>query len=103
MTGLCLDPSEKARKAHARVLQAMQTPGKGGALAVGMGSSDSAVSRLKNEHMQPVLQMLYMLGFKVVSGDKVCVAADELAVLKRYYVQQIAREQEAAQLFGDDE
>lgn len=101
MSQLCLDPGEKARKAHSRVLQVLQNPGKGGALAVSMGVSDSAVSRLKTDHLEPVLHMLYRLGFKLVSSDMVCVAADELAFLKRTYVQQVAREQEASSLFGD--
>ena len=84
-------PAEKARNAGGRVLQAMQTPGKGGAIAAAMGVSDSAVSRLKNEHLEPVLQLLYHLGFKVVPEDFKCVDPETFAFLTRKHAQILAR------------
>lgn len=68
-----LSLDEKARKAHARVLQAMGSPGKGGAIAVALGISDTAVSVHKKEHLERSISVLYALGFKVVDGAAHCV------------------------------
>ena len=67
--------SEKSRKAHARVLQAMQDPGKGGAVAVALGVSDSTVSRIKTDQLESALALLYALGFKVVPEGHKCIDA----------------------------
>lgn len=81
MTEASLTPQEKARKAHAKVLQAMQSPGKGGAVAAVLGVSDSTVSRIKTEHMEGVLSLLYALGFKVVPEEVVCYAGEYVQAL----------------------
>lgn len=103
MTELSVHPLERARKALARVFQQMQTPGKGGALAAMLGTSDSSISRIKNEHMESVLCVLYSLGFKLVSEDKICVSKDELHMLRQTYARAVQNEQAAAHLFGGDE
>lgn len=76
-------PAEKARKAHSRVLQSMQAPGKGGAVAVALGVSDSTVSRMKSEHLEGALSLLYALGFKVVQADAKCIDAETYHFLTR--------------------
>lgn len=85
-------PVEKARNAHSRVLQAMQNPGTGSALAVSMGVSDSTVSRLKTEHLEQVLVLLYQLGFKIVPGDHKCIdaATYEFLTNKHAHVMRVA-------------
>lgn len=87
-------PHEKARKAHARILQAMQEPGKGGALAVVLGVSDSTVSRIKTEHMEGTLALLYALGFKVVKADTKTIDPETYAFLtaKHEHVMRVAPE-----------
>ena len=103
MTELCTSPLEKSRKALSRVLQAVGIPGKGGALAVAMGVSDSTVSRIKTDQLEGALTMLYHLGFKVVDADRICVKQDELQMLRRTYCRVVENEKVAASLFGDDE
>lgn len=85
-------PQEKARKAHARVLQAMQCPGKGGAVAVALGVSDSTVSRMKTEHLEGALSLLYALGFKVVPEGHKCIdsATYEFLTNKHAHVMRVA-------------
>ncbi len=75
MTEASLTPQEKARNAHARVLQALQVPGKGGATASILGVSDSTVSRMKTEHLEGALSLIYAIGFKVVPEGHKCIDA----------------------------
>lgn len=91
MAEASMTPQEKTRKALARVLQAMQTPGKGGAIAVQMGVSDSTVSRIKSEQLEGCLALLYALGFKVVDGSAHCVDAETYAFLTRSHARVMAR------------
>ena len=87
-----LTPQEKARKAHAKVLQAMQTPGKGGAVAVMLGVSDSTVSRMKTEHLEGALSLIYAMGFKVVPEGHKCIDATtyEFLTNKHAHVMRVA-------------
>ena len=87
-----LTPQEKARKAHAKVLQAMQTPGKGGAVAVTLGVSDSTVSRMKTEHLEGALSLIYAMGFKVVPEGHKCIDATtyEFLTNKHAHVMRVA-------------
>jgi len=87
-----LTPQEKARKAHAKVLQAMQTPGKGGAVAVMLGVSDSTVSRMKTEHLEGALSLIYAMGFKVVPEGHKCIDATtyEFLTSKHAHVMRVA-------------
>ena len=73
MAELSLSPQEKARKAHSAVLQAMQDPGTARNLAQILGVSESTISRTKTEKLEDALHLIYQLGFKVVSNDRVCV------------------------------
>ncbi|HAC90928.1 MAG TPA: hypothetical protein DCF63_09890 [Planctomycetaceae bacterium] len=66
-------PSERARKSHAAVLQALSRPGTQVAIATAMGISETQVSRMKNEQLEQICVLLAHAGMKVVSNDKVCV------------------------------
>lgn len=103
MTELCLSPAERARNALARILQVLAPAGSQVAIAASMGASESTVSRIKNERLPECLAFLYACGFKVVSADKVCVAADELQMLRQFYARAVTTEHIASQLFDDDE
>jgi hypothetical protein len=85
MNEVCSLVLGKARKAHARVLQAMGKIGKGGEMAALLGVSDSEISRIKAGHLETSIQLIYGLGFKVVEEGEVTVDRDELQVLRRYY------------------
>lgn len=75
MPSASLAPTERARKAVSLVLQAMEDPGKAGALAVAMGVSDATVSRIKNERLKEVALLCAHLGIKWVPADHTCVDA----------------------------
>lgn len=82
MSLLSCPASERARKAHCRVLQAMQDPGTQRNLAQVMGVSEATISRVKSEKLEDSLALLYQLGFKVVHHDQHCVPADYLQALQ---------------------
>jgi len=103
METVCISPIEKARNAEGRVLQAFSCIGKATAIAASLGWSDTKVSRVENEHIPEALRVLYALGFKIVSSDKVCVSADELRMLRKSYARAVQIESIAEQLFNDDE
>jgi len=103
MSELSLSPAERARKAHSKVLQRLQEPAIGVALAASLGVSESTVSRIKNERLEECLAFLYAAGFKVVAQGKVCVDSDELRMLRQTYARAVQNEQVAALMFGGDE
>jgi DNA-binding XRE family transcriptional regulator len=82
MPSSCGTPTDRARKAFSRCLQAMQEPGTQHTLAVTMGVSDSTVSRIKAEKLEDALTLICQLGFKVVSAEQVCVDRDYLQALQ---------------------
>lgn len=99
---LSISPSEKARKAHARVLQAMQEPGTQRSIAHALGTSESTISRIKTEKLEDVLALIYQLGFKVVEADKVCVQREALEFMRQAALRLLATQEAASQLWGDD-
>lgn len=103
MASLLTAPAERARKAHSRVLQSLQEPGRQLAIAATLGISESTVSRLKNEKLEDVLAFVYACGFKLVSEDKVCVSEDALRFMRSVTSRAMAHEQMATQLFEEDE
>lgn len=66
-------PAETARKGVQLALQALQEPGKAGAVAAAMGVSDSTISRIKTERLEEVVMVLAHLGLKVVPAEFKCV------------------------------
>lgn len=82
------------------VLQRLQEPEMGVALAASLGVSESTVSRLKTDQLENVLALLYALGFKLVQQGQVCVDAGEIHMLRQAYARAVQNEQVAAQLFG---
>ena len=82
MTLLSCTASERARKAHCRVLQAMQDPGTQRNLAVALGVSEATISRVKTEKLEDAMAVLYQLGFKVVPQDHPNVPPDYLQALR---------------------
>ncbi len=99
---LSISPSEKARKAHARVLQAMQEPGTQRSIAHAMGTSEATVSRIKTEKLQDALALIYQLGFKVVEADRVCVQREALEFMRQAALRMLATQEAAARLWEDE-
>lgn len=81
-------------------MQAMQEPGKAGAIAVTMGLSDSTISRIKNERLEEVLTILAHLGLKVVPVDAHCVSRETYEFLTRAHARVMAK---APELIWDEE
>lgn len=99
---LSISPHEKARKAYARVLQSLQEPGTQKALAHALGTSEATVSRIKTEKLEDALALLYQLGFKVVSADKVCVDRQALEFMRQAALRLLATQESAARLWEDE-
>lgn len=93
MAALSQTPAERARKAHGRVLQAMQDPGTQRNVAQVLGVSESTVSRIKTEKLEDAITLLCHLGFKVVPQEMQCYPADyvqALHTMARMHMQQQA-------------
>jgi hypothetical protein len=103
MAEVSISPAERSRNAYTRFLQRMQGAGVGVATAATLGTSESTVSRIKTEKVEDALALLYAVGFKLVSNDRVCVDRDELRMLRQSYVRMVQNEQISSQFFGDDE
>lgn len=73
MAEVCVPPPERARKTVQLVLQRLQEPGTGVAVAAAMGVSESTVSRMKTDHLEQVALFLACLGLKVVPSEFKCV------------------------------
>lgn len=53
-------------------MQRLQEPGRAVAIAAAMGCSESTISRLKNEHLEPFCRLLAHAGLKVVPVEMQC-------------------------------
>lgn len=94
--------NERSRKAVGGVLQAMQTPGKGVAIASAMGVSEATVSRLKNEQMEGVVAFLYHAGFKVVPQDYRCIPDVQARAWFDSHLRELERKKESDNLWAED-
>jgi hypothetical protein len=72
---------ETARNSHSIVLQRIREPGRQLAVATAMGLSESTISRLKNEHLQPLCTLLAHCGLKIVPTENTCIAPDKINAL----------------------
>lgn len=73
MNESCSDAAARARKTVQVVLQRLQEPGTGVAVAAAMGVSESTVSRLKSAHLEELALLMAVLGLKVVPVEFKCV------------------------------
>ena len=101
MTTVSANPSERARKAYLTVLQRLQDPGTGVAVAAAMGVSESTVSRFKNEHMETLCQVLAHLGLKVVPVEMQCFPPEQVQALLTLSKAHLASVQQVDQLSWD--
>lgn len=81
MPSLSVSALEKARKAHARVLQSMQEPGTARQVATVLGVSEATISRSK-AHLEDAIVLLYHLGFRVTPAECVHVPVEYLEALR---------------------
>lgn len=90
MSELCTPVAERARKARRAVLAALQEPGSQVAIAAALGTSESTISRLKNERLGEVLAFLYAAGFKVVRQGVVSITPESFESLRQIAAKSLA-------------
>jgi hypothetical protein len=83
MAALSLTASETAKQGMALALKALATPGKASACASAMCTSESQISKLKNEKLEDAITLLAWLGLKVVPSDYEVIDPHMLAFSKR--------------------
>ena len=102
MTSLCISPLERARKTYSQVLRSMEEPGTAKNIAQILGVAESTVSRTKDT-LENAIGLLYQLGFKVVSNDKVCVDRPTYEAMAHIAQRAMSDEQTAKRLIWDEE
>ena len=80
----------------------MQDPGTQRNLAQIMGTSESTISRAKNT-LEDALALMYHLGFKVVSADRICVDRKRYEALETIARAAMADEENSKKLFWEQE
>ena len=63
------------------VLQRLASPGRQVAVATSMGVSESTISRLKNDHLEPLCALLAHAGLKIVPVEMQCFPAEKVSAL----------------------
>lgn len=85
------------------VLQRLQEPGRAVAIATAMGTSESTVSRLKNDHLESFARLLAHAGLKIVDCDAVCVKRERWQAMSTMAVAAMSDETIARKLVWEDE
>lgn len=85
-----MSPRERAGRGFAEVLKRLPH-GRAKELAEQMDIAESALSELKNKHVEHVLQLLAHLGLKVVSTDKVCMPRETFEFLTATHQRVVAK------------
>lgn len=73
--------ADRSRKMVATVLQRLQEPGRQVSIASAMGVSESTVSRLKNEHLESLCELLAHAGLKIVPVEMQCFPRERINAL----------------------
>lgn len=68
----------------ATVLKRLQEPGRQLAIASAMGVSESTVSRLKNDHLEGLCEMLAHAGLKIVPVEVQCFPPEKIDALMTF-------------------
>jgi hypothetical protein len=69
-------PADRARKMEALFLQRLTEPGTAKTLSLSLGSNETTISRLKNDHAPMLFGMLAHLGLKLVPVELCCTNPD---------------------------
>ena len=101
MSALSPTPAERARKSQLTVLRALQEPGRQVAIATAMGTSESTVSRFKNDHLESFAAILAHAGLKVVPSDFQCVDAKTFAAFQVLWERAMSQTSAAKLIFED--
>lgn len=103
MSELSLTPTERARKAYTEFLNAMKPAGTAQKIAELMGTSETTISNIKNQKVEDAIHLLYQLGYKIVSGDRVCVSRDMYQAVTTVARRALANQDTADSLMWEDE
>ena len=102
MSELLTTSTDKARKAHSLLLQALAPIGTATNIAREVGVSEATISRAKADS-EAVIALLYRCGFKVVSNDYVCVKRDRYEAMATIAQAAMADEATARKLMWESE
>lgn len=103
MDALSRTPLESARKMRSCVLQAVQRGATQAAIAAAMGTSESTLSRLINDHLDHFASMLAHAGLKVVKAERVCVDRQMYEAMSRIASKAMADGDIAQRLIWEDD
>lgn len=84
------------------VLQRLQEPGRAVAIAAAMGVSESTVSRLKNEHLESLCELLAHAGMKIVPVEVKCFPAEKIDALLTLAKAHLAEVESADDIVWED-
>ena len=71
-------------------------------MAAVLQMSESTVSRIKNDEMPRVIQLLAAAGLRVIESDRVCVKREEWALVTKIAARALANEQTAMHILFED-
>jgi hypothetical protein len=80
MTPVCIKMLERSRKINTLVFQRLSSVGQV-EVSRQLGVSEPTISRLKNEHLEAVCQMLAVLNLKVVPIEMKCFEPRKIEIL----------------------
>lgn len=83
-------PRDLAQRGHSLALRRLSEL-KATHVAEAMGTSDAAISKLKNEHLEQSIALLAHLGLKVVDASAKCMPRDAFEFLTATHQRVMAR------------
>lgn len=101
MSAVSPTPVERARKSHLTILRALQEPGRQVAIATAMGTSESTVSRFKNDHLESFAAILAHAGLKVVPAEYQCIDSKTFAAFQVLWEKAMSQTTAAKLIFED--
>lgn len=102
MTASSFSPTDTHRKASVLVARALAEPGRAAALATALGTSESTISRIKNERLDEVLMFIAHLGLKLVPTGYRCVDERTFMAFEHLWSRAMQSTSPAKLIFEDD-
>jgi len=103
MSSALTPASERARKTLTTILQGLQEPGRAVSLASVIGVSEPTLSRLKNDHLPTLCELLAHMGLKVVPVERVCVDAETYRALCHIATKAMGKPEIAERIVMEDD
>lgn len=97
-----MDVRSKAIVMQTAVLQRLQEPGRAMAIATAMGISESTISRLKNDHLSSMCELIAHAGLKIVPVEMKCYPPEKIDALLTLAKAHLASIESADEMVWDD-